>query len=60
MTSHHARYYAHDLTRNAPAGMERLSMALFDAAVNLNPTRSMRYWQSRGVDDSLHKLMIGL
>ena len=37
ITSHHAKYFAHDLTRRATSGMDRLSMALFDAAVDLNP-----------------------
>ena len=37
LTSHHAKYFAHDLTRRAANGMDRLSMALFDAAVDLNP-----------------------
>ncbi|NTU58465.1 MAG: DEAD/DEAH box helicase [Chlorobiaceae bacterium] len=37
ITPYHARYYAYDLTRRAPNGMDRLSMALFDAAVDLNP-----------------------
>jgi len=37
LTPYHARYYAYDLTRRAPAGMDRLSLALFDAAVDLNP-----------------------
>lgn len=37
LTPHHAKYYAHDLTRLATSGMDRLSMALFDAAVDLNP-----------------------
>ncbi len=37
LTPHHAKYFAHDLTRLAATGMERLSMALFDAAVDLNP-----------------------
>lgn len=37
LTPHHARYYAYDLTRRAPSGMDRLSTALFDAAVDLNP-----------------------
>jgi superfamily II DNA or RNA helicase len=36
-TPHHAKYFAHDLTRRATSGMDRLSMALFDAAVDLNP-----------------------
>ena len=37
ITPHHAKYFAHDLTRRAASGMDRLSMALFDAAVDLNP-----------------------
>ena len=37
LTPHHAKYFAHDLTRRALSGMDRLSMTLFDAAVDLNP-----------------------
>jgi SNF2 family DNA or RNA helicase len=37
LTPHHAKYLAYDLTRRAVSGMERLSMSLFDAAVDLNP-----------------------
>ena len=37
ITPHHAKYFAHDLTRRATNGMDRLSMALFDASVDLNP-----------------------
>jgi SNF2-related domain/Helicase conserved C-terminal domain len=37
VTPHHAKYFANDLTRRAASGMDRLSMALFDAAVDLNP-----------------------
>jgi len=37
LTPYHAKYFAHDLTRRAASGMDRLSMALFDAAVDLNP-----------------------
>ena len=37
LTPYHAKYFAHDLTRRAASGMNRLSMALFDAAVDLNP-----------------------
>jgi len=36
-TPYHAKYYAHDLTRRSVIGADRLSMALFDAAVDLNP-----------------------
>src|SRR5690348_10926534 len=35
---YHARYFAHELSRqNGPGGADRLSMALFDACVDLNP-----------------------
>ncbi len=37
LTPHQAKYFAHDLTRRATNGMDRLSMSLFDAAVDLNP-----------------------
>jgi hypothetical protein len=37
LTPHHCKYFAHDLTRRAGSGMDRLSMSLFDAAVDLNP-----------------------
>src|SRR6266508_7003616 len=37
MTNYHAKYFAHDLTRRAASGMDRLSLSLFDAAVDLNP-----------------------
>src|SRR6202790_4093964 len=37
ITPHQARYFAHDLTRRGSAGLDRLSMSLFDAAVDLNP-----------------------
>ena len=38
LTDYHAAYFAHDLTRQASReGLERLSMALFDANVDLNP-----------------------
>jgi hypothetical protein len=37
LTPHHAKYYAHDLTRRVASGLDRLSTALFDAAVDLNP-----------------------
>lgn len=37
-TAYHAKYFAHELTRQArPGGVDRLSMALFDACVDLNP-----------------------
>jgi ERCC4-related helicase len=37
-TDYHAKYFAHNLTRQASRdGLERLSMALFDANVDLNP-----------------------
>ncbi len=37
LSLYHAKYFAHDLTRRAADGMDRLSMSLFDAAVDLNP-----------------------
>src|SRR5271157_6057163 len=37
LTVYHAKYFAHDLTRRAVNGIDRLSMSLFDAAVDLNP-----------------------
>ena len=37
LTAYHAKYFAHDLTRRATNGIDRLSMSLFDAAVDLNP-----------------------
>jgi len=37
LTPYHAKYFAHDLTRRAVSGMDRLSMSLFDVAVDLNP-----------------------
>ena len=37
MTEYHAKYFAHDLMRKAATGLDRLSMSLFDAAVDLNP-----------------------
>ncbi len=37
ITAYQAKYFAHDLTRLAVGGMDRLSMSLFDAAVDLNP-----------------------
>ncbi len=37
-TPYHAKYFAHELTRRRPAaGIDRLSMSLFDACVDLNP-----------------------
>ncbi|WP_290536736.1 SNF2-related protein [Alcanivorax sp.] len=38
ITAHHAKYYAHELTRGyAGDGVDRLSQSLFDASVDLNP-----------------------
>lgn len=33
VTAYHARYYAHDLTRRASTGLDRLSMSLFGLAL---------------------------
>lgn len=37
ITPYHAKYFANDLTRRAVNGLDRLSMSLFDASVDLNP-----------------------
>ena len=38
LTDYHAKYFAYDLTKQAPPGAaDQLSMALFDASVDLNP-----------------------
>jgi SNF2 family DNA or RNA helicase len=37
ITAYHAKFYAHELTRRASTGLDRLSMSLFDASVDLNP-----------------------
>jgi SNF2 family DNA or RNA helicase len=38
LTPYHAKYLAHDLTKQAPPGAaDQLSMSLFDASVDLNP-----------------------
>jgi SNF2 family DNA or RNA helicase len=37
LTPHHAKYFAHELTRHTLSGLDRFSMSLFDAAVDLNP-----------------------
>jgi hypothetical protein len=38
LTAHQANYIAHDLTlQHAGGGLERLSQALFNASVDLNP-----------------------
>ena len=38
LTRYHAKYFAHELTRKRPAAdIDRLSMSLFDASVDLNP-----------------------
>jgi hypothetical protein len=37
ISPHHAKYFAYDLTRRATGGIDRLSSALFDASVDLNP-----------------------
>lgn len=36
-TPYHAKYFAHELSRNGGQGVERLSRSLFDACVDLNP-----------------------
>jgi len=36
-TPYHARFFAHELTREGGEGVERISRSLFDACVDLNP-----------------------
>jgi hypothetical protein len=36
-TAYHAKYFAHELTRQSGSGLEQLRHSLFDAAVDLNP-----------------------
>jgi superfamily II DNA or RNA helicase len=36
-TPYHAKYFAHELSRNGGQGVDRLSRSLFDACVDLNP-----------------------
>ena len=54
-TAYHARYFAHELTRQGGEGVERLSRSLFDANVDLNPHQidaalfAMRSPLSKGV-----------
>jgi len=37
LTNHQAKYFAYELTRVGRGGLDRLSMSLFDASVDLNP-----------------------
>ena len=37
MTPYHAKFYAHELSRDGGEGVDRLGRALFDASVDLNP-----------------------
>ena len=37
LTDYHAKYYAHELSRQGGSGVDRLSRSLFDACVDLNP-----------------------
>ena len=37
LTDYHCKYIAHDLTRKTVNDQDRLSMALFNASVDLNP-----------------------
>lgn len=70
-TAYHARYFAHELTRqHGPGGGERLSMALFDACVDLNPhqidaaafaprnlRREDQTWKVRLIEEEFQRLM---
>ncbi len=54
-TPYHARFFAHELTRQGGDGVDRLSQSLFDACVDLNPHQieaalfAMRSPVSKGV-----------
>lgn len=48
LTPYHAKYLAHDLTRRAASGMDRLSMALFDALHSAPIWRSFSPSAGRG------------
>ncbi len=37
ITKFHAKYYAHEITREGGKGIDRLSRSIFDACVDLNP-----------------------
>ena len=37
LTQYHGKYIAYDLTRKTGGEIDRLSMSLFDASVDLNP-----------------------
>jgi hypothetical protein len=37
ITKYHAKYYAHEITREGGKGIDRLSRSIFDACVDLNP-----------------------
>lgn len=37
LTDYHAKYFAYDLTKRSQNGLDKLSMSLFDASVDLNP-----------------------
>jgi hypothetical protein len=65
LTAHQAKYFAYDLTRRASGGLDRLSMSLFDAAVDLKPHQieaalfALESPLSRGVilDDEVGRLV---
>jgi hypothetical protein len=72
LTPHHAKHFAHDLTRRATSGMDRVSMALFDTAVALNPHQGYSAkdsefdlvyvngdtWKVRLIEEDFHRLML--
>ena len=44
VTPYHAGYFAHELTRRRPpSGIDRLSMSLFDARVDLNGNDHLKW-----------------
>ena len=71
-TPYHTKYFAHELTRQGQSGgVDRLSMALFDACVDLNPhqiyvngdnnlenlRRTDQTWKVRLIEEEFGRLM---
>lgn len=57
-TPYHTKYFAYELTRQAESGgVDRLSMALFDACVGLNLRRGDQTWKVRLIDEKFGRVM---
>ncbi|CAI4029943.1 hypothetical protein DNFV4_00363 [Nitrospira tepida] len=67
LTRYHAKYFAHELTRRAVGGMDRLSMSLFDAAFDqifVNGDNNLENlkapddtWKVRLIEEDFFRLM---